>query len=96
MSNTAQSPSILSDSAVPGLSRTGSDLPTECKRCDALPQELARTQAERDAYLKAIYKLLRDGYPAPNFNKEEILAHLDDQPSIHDLIAELEGAERPV
>ena len=83
------------------------DLAAQCKKwerqCaelseerDRLLAELAKTKSERDAYLKEVYFHFRKEAPAPSFTKEEVFAHLDDKPTIHDLIAELEqDVEKP-
>ena len=77
------------------------DFQAECKkwetRCadaiaerDRLRAELTKTQQERDAYLKTVYHLMCKDYVPPEFTKEEVLAHLDDKPTFHDLIVELQ------
>ena len=79
---------------------TPPDFAAECKkweqRCaaaiaesDRLRAELAKTQQERDAYKKTVYHFMCKDYVPPAFTKEEVLAHLDDKPTFHDLIAEL-------
>jgi hypothetical protein len=57
---------------------------------DQLREDLAKAQSERDSYLKSLYYFLRKDAPPPDFTKEELFAHADDKPSIHDVIAELE------
>ncbi len=62
---------------------------------EKLRKELARSQGERDQYLKSLYAFLRKEWSPPNFTREEVFAHLDDRPSIHEVIAELErGLEK--
>ena len=57
---------------------------------DRLKQDLAKTQAERDAYLKTVYHYMCKDYVPPSFTKEEVFAHLDDKPTFEEVIAELE------
>ena len=83
------------------------DLAAECKRWEnlcgellverqLLREDLAKTQRERDQYLKSLYHLLCKDYTPPDFDKEEVLAHLDDHPTMEEIIAELEqGLEKP-
>ena len=56
-----------------------------------LREELARSQRERDQYLKSLYHLLCKDYK-PDFDRETAFAHIDDKPTIQELIAELERA----
>jgi hypothetical protein len=82
------------------------DLVAECKKwerqCaelieerDRLRDELAKARAERDLYGRSLFHLKCKDYVPPVISKEDqekALAKLDNEPSILDLIAELEGA----
>jgi hypothetical protein len=57
---------------------------------DGLKAALAKTQTERDGYLKTVYHFMCKDYVPPPFTKEEVFAHLDDKPSFEELIVELE------
>jgi len=62
---------------------------------ERLRAELAKTQAECEGYRKSLFHQMCKDYTPPNFTKKEqeaAIAHLDDKPSILDLIAELENA----
>ena len=77
------------------------DAVAECKKWEKLcaelladrqrlSEELAKTQTERDAYQKNLYHLLCKDYQ-PDFDREIAFAHLDDKPTIQELVAELEA-----
>ena len=79
-----------------------SDLAAECKkweqRCaqmieerERLRAELAKTQAECDLYRKSLFHQLCKDYSPPNVTREEVLARLDAEPSIQEIIAEFEN-----
>jgi hypothetical protein len=84
-----------------------SDIAAVCKKWENLcgdllvereqmREDLAKTRRERDQYLKSLYHLLCKDYMPPKFDKEEAFAHLDDHPTIEEIIAELEqGLEKP-
>ena len=78
------------------------DLTAECKKWETLcaellaerqkaREELAKTQQERDQYLKSLYHVLRKDYK-PDFDQEIAFAHIDDKPTIQELIAKLESS----
>ena len=104
MPNSIETPLSTSEMQAP---TPAVDLAGECKkweqRCaevieerDRLRAELAKTQQERDAYLKTVYYYIRKEAPAPTFTREEVFAHLDDKPTFEELVAEIEQRlERP-
>ncbi len=55
---------------------------------DHLSLELAKTQKERDEYLKAVYKLT---WEDADFDKDEVMANLGNGPSIMDVLKELQA-----
>ncbi len=61
---------------------------------DRLLAELAKTQSERDVYLKTVYSYLRKDAPVPTFTKAEVFAHLDDKPTFEELVAEITQSVR--
>ena len=81
------------------------DAETECRkwqtRCaeltaerDRLRAELAKSDGERAADLKALYALTHQEF---NFTQEEILAQIGKEPPLEQLIGELEDRlEKPV
>lgn len=79
-----------------------SDFRAECKKWEdlcgqllaereALRKELAKKQDECEMYRKSLFHNLCKDYK-PDFDKELGFAHLDDKPSVQELIAELENA----
>ena len=87
----------------PGAADDQNDTQAWERRCEELIQERrrlrmdpAQSQAERDAYVKAVYHYLCKDYTSPPLTKEEILARLDGQLTFDELIAELkrEAASR--
>ncbi|MBI2807580.1 MAG: hypothetical protein HYX68_21575 [Planctomycetes bacterium] len=80
--------------------KNAADLDAQCRqwqsRCaeltserDRLRADLAKSQAEREAYLHAVYACLRKDYSAPTFTRDEVFAAIEHEPSLRDLIAEL-------
>ena len=76
------------------------DLTADCKNWESLcgellaerqklREELAKSRRERDQYLKSLYHFLCKDYK-PDFDRETAFAHIDDKPTIQELIAELE------
>ena len=51
--------------------------------------ELAKTRAERDAYLKSLYHAMCKDYVCP-YTKEELLANAIFEPTMEDLLANLD------
>ena len=77
------------------------DAVAECKKWEKLcgelladrqrlTEELAKIREKCDAYQKNLYHLLCKDYK-PDFDKEFAFAHLDDKPTIQELIADLEA-----
>src|SRR5438105_2677488 len=102
MSNPTETatPSISEFQAHFGTPPGAQDAAGECKKwaqlCaeviadrDRLRAELAKTQAERDAYLKSVYHLMCKDYVCP-YTKEELFAMaVYEGPTLRELIAEL-------
>jgi hypothetical protein len=62
---------------------------------EKLRGELVQMQREYDACRQSLFQMKCKDYTPPDFTKEqtaEALAHLDNKPSILDVIAELENA----
>jgi hypothetical protein len=77
-----------------------SDLTAECKKWEKLcgelladrqklREELAKLRAERDAYYKALMRAECENYVCPH-SKEELFANAIYEPTIPELLAELE------
>ena len=60
---------------------------------DRLRAELAKTQAEREAYLKTVYHFMCKDFVCPH-TTEELLACVDREPPLGDLLAELQREPR--
>ena len=56
-----------------------------------LRAELAKSQAECELYRKSLFHLKCRDYK-PDYDRDIAFAHLDDKPSVEELIAELENA----
>ncbi len=76
------------------------DVAAECKKWEKLcgellaerqelRAELAKAQTERDQHLKSLYHLLCKDYICP-YTREELFANAVYEPSMEDLIAELD------
>jgi hypothetical protein len=77
-----------------------SDLAADCKKWEnlcgellaerqRLREDLAKTQSEREQYLKSLYHLLCKDYVCP-YTKEELFANAIFEPTMEEIIAELE------
>jgi hypothetical protein len=58
---------------------------------EKLRAELARSQADRERFQKSLFHELCKDYK-PDYDRATGFAHLDDKPSVHEIIAELENA----
>lgn len=76
------------------------DLAADCKKWEKLcgellaereklRDELAKTQAERDGYVKALMRAECENYVCP-FTKEELFANAVYEPTIPEILAEVE------
>src|SRR5438552_3928968 len=60
---------------------------------EQLRDALARTQAERDQYLKSLYHYLRKEHEKLDFDEARLFAEAVSEPPLDQLIAELDGRE---
>ena len=77
-----------------GAADIAADFKTLQAERDQLRAELDKVKSERDSYLKSLYYFMRKEAPPPDFTKEELLACVDNEPPLEDVIAELEREMR--
>ena len=59
---------------------------------EKLRAELAQMRREYDACRKTLFHFQCRDYTPPDFDREQAFAHIDDKPTVEELIAELQNA----